>query len=334
MKNAPGLLKRGMIAGIFAAIALAVWFVLIDSLQGQPLATPAFLAGALLGIGDGSVAVAPVAVYTVVHLLFFALLGVAMAWAAESAELAPGPLLGVALGFLLFDLMFYGSLLVTGRAVVPELGWLPVLTGSVVAGLVLFGALGAMSDTRPVSWAEMLAQHRTLREGIITGLIGATAVAVWFLVIDLIAGRLLFTPAALGSALFLGARGIAAVEISLGVVLGYTLVHVTAFILVGCLAALVVVKAEEEAEVLLLGAILVFVTFEAFFVGMLAIVSNWLVAELAVWSLATANVIAALSMGMYLYLKHPALMHDLQHRDLEEDLAAERHGTPHVHEVP
>jgi hypothetical protein len=252
---------------------------------------------------------------------------------SESAGLVPGALLGVALGFLLFDLMFYGSLLVTGRTVVPQLGWLPVLTGSLVAGLVLFGVLRAMADTRPVSWAELLAQHQTLREGIITGLIGATAVAVWFLVIDLIAGRLLFTPAALGSALFLGARGIAEVEISLGVVLGYTLVHVAAFILVGCLAALVVAKAEQESEVLLLGAILLFVTFEAFFVGLLAIVSNWLVAELAVWSIATANVIAAITMGVYLYLKHPALMHDLQHRDLEEDLAGERDVEPHTHEV-
>jgi hypothetical protein len=330
MKGPRTLVNRGVLAGIFAATALAAWFMVIDTLQGQPLATPAFLASALLGIGDGSVDPLAVGMYTVVHYAGFALLGIAMAWVAERAELIPGALLGVALGFLLFDVMFYGSLLVTGTAVVAELGWLPVLAGNIIAGLVLFGALGAMGAAAPVSWAEMLAAHRTLREGIITGLVGAGAVALWFLLIDLIGGRLFFTPAALGSALFLGARGVAEVDMSLGVIVGYTLVHVAAFIAVGCLAALVAAKAEQESEVILLGAILLFVTFEAFFVGMLAILSNWLVAELSVWSIAAANLIAALSMGVYLYRQHPALLHDLQHRDLEEDLAAERGTTTGV----
>jgi hypothetical protein len=329
VKNAPSLVKRGMLAGIIAAIALAVWFMLIDSLQGQPLATPAFIAGAFLGLGDGSVAILPVAVYTVVHVVGFALLGVAMAWVSEGTGFAPGALLGVALGFLLFDVMFYGSLVVTGTAVIAELGWLPVLAGNIIAGLVLFGSLGVMGVSEPVSWADMLAEHRTLREGIITGLVGAVTVAVWFLAVDLISGRLLFTPAALGSALFLGARGVAEVEISAGVIAGYTLLHVLAFILVGCVAAVVAATAEQESEVILLGAILLFVTFEAFFVGMLAIISNWLVAELSVWSIATANVIAAISMGAYLYVKHPRLLHDLRHRDLEEDLASDREVTTH-----
>jgi hypothetical protein len=331
MMNDRGLVARGTLAGIFAALALAVWFMFVDLLQGQPLATPAFLARTLLGLGEGGVAMLPVAVYTVLHVVVFALLGVAMAWLAERIGFAPGALLGIALGFLLFDVMFYGSLLVTGTAVVTELGWVPVLVGNIIAGLVLFGSLGVMGVTQSVSWREMLAEHRTLREGMITGLIGASAVAVWFLVIDLIGGRLLFTPAALGSALFLGARGVAEVEISLAVIVGYTLVHVTAFILVGCAAALVAAKAEQETAVILLGAILVFVTFEAFFVGMLAIISNWLVTELSVWSIALANVVAVLSMGGYLYVKHPALVHDLQHRDLEEDLAQDRDVTTHSH---
>jgi hypothetical protein len=333
MRAPRSLVSRGLIAGILAATALAAWFMAIDTLQGLPLATPAFLAGALLGVGDGTVNILAVAVYTVVHYAGFALLGIAMAWVAEHVELVPSALLGVALGFLLFDIMFYGSLLVTGRGVVAELGWLPVLAGSVIAGLVLFGALGAMGGTRPVSWADMLAEHRTLREGIITGLIGAGAVAVWFLVIDAIAGRLFFTPAALGSALFLGARGIAEVDLSLGVVVGYTLVHVIAFIAVGCLAALVAARAEQDTEVILLGAILLFVTFEAFFVGMLAIMSNWLVDTLSIWSIAIANVIAAVSMGVYLCFQHPALLHDLQHRDLEEDLAQEDTPPPRVGEL-
>ena len=49
-------------------------------------------------------------------------------------------------------------------------------------------------------------RHSVIREGLIAGAAGAAAVAFWFLVLDLIEGRILFTPGALGSVFFLGAR--------------------------------------------------------------------------------------------------------------------------------
>ena len=45
------------------------------------------------------------------------------------------------------------------------------------------------------------AQHSIVREGLIAGILGATAVAVWFFVVDLISGRPLFTPRVLGEGL-------------------------------------------------------------------------------------------------------------------------------------
>jgi hypothetical protein len=36
--------------------------------------------------------------------------------------------------------------------------------------------------------------HNFLREGIITGFIGATAIAIWFLIVDTISGRPFYTP--------------------------------------------------------------------------------------------------------------------------------------------
>ena len=39
---------------------------------------------------------------------------------------------------------------------------------------------------------------RLLREGFITGIIGAAAVAVWFFIVDLVAGTAFFTPSVLG----------------------------------------------------------------------------------------------------------------------------------------
>ena len=46
-------------------------------------------------------------------------------------------------------------------------------------------------------------QHRVIREGLIAGLSAAFVVALWFLAIDVTQGRVFFTPAALGSAVFM-----------------------------------------------------------------------------------------------------------------------------------
>src|SRR6266705_427846 len=40
--------------------------------------------------------------------------------------------------------------------------------------------------------------HNFLREGVITGCIGATAIALWFLIVDTIAGHPFYTPIFLG----------------------------------------------------------------------------------------------------------------------------------------
>jgi hypothetical protein len=73
--------------------------------------------------------------------------------------------------------------------------------------------------------------------GVISGVAGAFVVAVFFLVLDASQGRPLWTPHALGSALFLGeapADGIRAL-----LVLGYTITHGAAFVALGLLAATV-----------------------------------------------------------------------------------------------
>ncbi len=48
----------------------------------------------------------------------------------------------------------------------------------------------------------MADRHNHWREGALTGIIGATALAVWFLIVDLIAGQPFYTPTVLGRGLF------------------------------------------------------------------------------------------------------------------------------------
>jgi len=154
------------------------------------------------------------------------------------------------------------------------------------------------------------------REGIIAGLIGATVVALWFLFVDLTTRELFWTPSALGSALFQGARGVEEVEISAAMFLGYTVFHFAAFVAIGLVAAALAAQAERHNAVLL-GAILLFVTLETLFLGLGAIAARWLLDALNGWVVLGANLVAALAMGVYLWRAHPGLRKQFS-RDHEE----------------
>ena len=159
-------------------------------------------------------------------------------------------------------------------------------------------------------------RRRLVREGLIAGMIGAAVVALWFLVVDLTTRELLFTPAALGSALFHGARGIEEVRVTALTVVGYTAIHVAAFVAIGMVAALLATKAERNG-VFLLAAVLLFVTLETLFLGLSAIVANWLLSALNGWTILGANLVAAVAMGWYLWRAHPGLRGQFS-RDHEE----------------
>ena len=157
------------------------------------------------------------------------------------------------------------------------------------------------------------------QEGIIAGLLGATAVALWFLVVDMFAGRPLHTPEILGRAL-LGVFGReragvtdAGDDSALLVVAVYTVFHYAAFILVGILAA-AVVRAGEREPSLLAGALILFVAFEIGFYGITALLSETdALGNLAWYQIGLANLVAALVMGVYLWRSNPALGRTLDH---------------------
>lgn len=306
MRRLTGVVSRGIVAGIVGATAMALWFLVIDGVQGVPFRTPAFIAHSLLGLDEVRATAGPIVFYTLVHYAAWIAVGLLVSWLLTLLETASPVLLGLVLGFALFDVVFYGSVVVTGVDIVGELGWPPVLVGNLAAGVSLMGFLHLAGATRPVTWWEALGASRVVREGIVTGLIGAGAVAAWFLIFDLARGQPLFTPGALGSALFLGIDTLANVQVSAATVVGYTVLHLAAFVLVGFLAATIVALAEETPP-LILGAVLFFAAFEAFFMGALAMLAEFLLGALAWWTIALGNLVAAAVMGAYLWAKHPRL---------------------------
>ena len=316
-----GYIVRGGTAGFVGATILALWFLLVDGLAGRPFHTPAFLFRVLFGAEQLQIAGAQVVLYSILHYGVFLAVGLAAAWVVSRLRVSVGMLGGAVLGFLLFDLLFYGSVWLTGVDVVGYLGWAEVLAGNVLAGIGLFGTLRLMDRDRNVSWSELMAEHTVLREGVAVGLIGAVAVAVWFLLIDAVAGRLLFTPAALGSIVFTGATGPGDVDTGALVILGYTGLHMGAFFVTGIVAAGLAALAEERQPYFIFGAILLFVTFETFFIGVMAIAAQWLFEVISWWSIAVANLIAAAAMGYYLWNAHPDLAAALSEADLEDTRA-------------
>jgi hypothetical protein len=158
----------------------------------------------------------------------------------------------------------------------------------------------------------MLERHRTLREGVISGLLGATAVAVWFLVLDIASGRPMATPTMLGQSVasFFGAGGGAP---ALTYVLGYTVYHYAAFALVGIVISAIVNNAEREPS-MLIGLMFLFVAFEVGWYGVTALLSrSEYFGALAWYQVMVANLVAALTIGVYMWRSHPALLGRFAH---------------------
>src|SRR5436309_2995251 len=97
------------------------------------------------------------------------------------------------------------------------------------------------ATTEPTSHSEGV-DHEASRdftklyqEGLVAGLVGAATVALWFLLVDTVQGRPLYTPTVLGSALFSRGAGApwASALPNIEMVLMFTWVHGLTFVVIG-----------------------------------------------------------------------------------------------------
>jgi hypothetical protein len=149
------------------------------------------------------------------------------------------------------------------------------------------------------------------KDGFIAGVIGAATVAIFFFVVDLLGGRPFYTPSLLGSIFFQGADPARVTEVEAAMVVAYTAVHVVAFILVGLAAAYVVhqFKVRPHFGVVLL---LLFICFEAGFLGFALGFAPSLIPAIGGWLIAAANLLSASAMAFYLLvLRHPRAFQNL-----------------------
>ena len=304
--------SHGVVAGLLGGTAVAVFFFLVDVAQGDPFRTPAFLADALFSGAGVTAGPLLIGVFTILHLLVFAVIGAGAVLLFRWAELPQNLLLGAVYGLFVSSAIFYASLIVTGVEVLPAPWWTAVLVGNLLAGVVMGGYLHWVGPRPGVAGiAHELGSHPTLREGLVAGLLGAAAVAAWFFLVDALMREPFFTPAALGSAILAGARGPGEVILDPTTVLGYTVLHVSAFVLVGVIAAGLVAQVEKFPP-LIFGLVILFVVFEVFFIAVATMLGAWVLEELAWWSVLAGNFLAALAMGTYLWRAHPVLQQELR----------------------
>ena len=149
-------------------------------------------------------------------------------------------------------------------------------------------------------------QRSVLKEGVLAGIVGAALVALWFLIYDAWRGRPLFTPALLGSAIFHGVSSPASVEIAAGPVIGYTIVHVLAFIGFGIVAACMMAASEREPAVFI-AFLTLFAAFEVFFFVVVGTLSHSVLGVLGWWAIFVGNLLASIGMLWFLVRGHPEL---------------------------
>jgi len=153
--------------------------------------------------------------------------------------------------------------------------------------------------------------HSIGAEGTDVGIIGGLAVALWFLLLESIAGRPLLTPSLLGQVVLMGDSTPDTRGIVFGAILLYTAFHFVVFALIG-MGLVALVHWGTENSVVRYALLPVFLAFEVLFYGLLEVLSEGTGELFPFWAVVSANTLAAISMGLYLWIRHPAFRRSIQ----------------------
>ena len=135
---------EGIVAGLIGAATVAIWFFILDAIQGRPLYTPTVLGTALFG--DASVLDAPERIqasfetalmFTWVHVLAFAVLGGIAAYLLMLAERDPNYGFGILLFFVIFMFGFLVGAMTFAEKVLHALAWPAILVGNLLAAATM-----------------------------------------------------------------------------------------------------------------------------------------------------------------------------------------------------
>ena len=302
-------LLESLYAGVLGGSAVALFYLVVDLVNGQPLFTPSMIGQVLFqGVSAPDVTevkLGAVAAFSVVHILAFTGLGGALSFVVHEVELhSRHPIVVLLVLFAIIEAAFFMVVPFLFPGVTAPLAMLRIGGANLLAAGTM--ALFFVLSHRAGAWEKV--KHSTneiLLDSLYAGMLGGTAVAAFFLVMDLADGQPLFTPSLMGSVLFLDVAAQDVTEVNLAAVAYFSLVHIVAFAAFGAAVAFVVDKVElhsarHPVELLL---VLFAITETAFFAAA-PVVMPGVIARLGIVRVGIANLLAAGSMALFFVLYH------------------------------
>ncbi len=143
-----------------------------------------------------------------------------------------------------------------------------------------------------------------LYDSVYSAAFGAAAVAVFFLISDLLQGQPLFTPSLMGSALFLGLEPASVVTVHLGVIGLFSLVHFAAFFALGATTSWAIQLEPRLPARSMLLAIALFASLEGGVLLFDALFAPGILAAIGHGEVLVSNVLAASTMSLFLRHAH------------------------------
>ena len=129
-----GAFAEGVIAGLLGAVVVAVWFLVIDTVQGEPLRTPTLLGTGLLRQSSTTDAVV---LYSAVHGVAFIVFGIVASALVAAAERQPFFVFALVILFSAFEVAFFGAILIAASWLLGEVAGWTIFAGNVLAAAAM-----------------------------------------------------------------------------------------------------------------------------------------------------------------------------------------------------
>lgn len=157
----------------------------------------------------------------------------------------------------------------------------------------------------------MNGRHGLMKEGIVTGVIGATVIAVWFFIVDMVTGRPFFTPDVLGTMLLRIFGAPSTLDTVVLHVALYTVFHYLVFAILGMLIVAIVHQGQRTPGILA-GFLILFVAMQLGALGFTALFAESPLGQVAWYQIFIANLLAAAAMGWWVWKRHPGVGGELR----------------------
>lgn len=166
-------------------------------------------------------------------------------------------------------------------------------------------------------------RHSVIREGIVTGILGAIVIAIWYFILDVVAHAPLRTPSVIGQLLLHGSNGVTP-EVSPVAVVVATLVHGAGFVLLGILLTGMAHLAAREIE-WRMGILIGLVIVLGFSAGMMFAITPATGERFPSWIIIAGSAFSVIAMASHIWRRHPALAAGFREVPLGDETSSPPH---------